>query len=73
MQVQRGTTLGHRPSCCGQSLGGERGLRDGVFDTFEKFLLSYSISPHLGKFQTWVGNLPEHDGIKPNENYAREA
>ena len=47
-------------------------LRDGVFDTFEKFLLSYTISPHLGKFQTWVGNVPEHDGIKPNENYARE-
>ena len=47
-------------------------LRDGVFDTFEKFLLSYTISPHLGKFQTWVDNRPEHDGIKPNENYARE-
>lgn len=47
-------------------------IRDGVFDTFETFLTSYSISPLLGFFQTWVSNLPEHNGIKPNENYARE-
>ena len=47
-------------------------IRDGVFDTFESFLTSYSISPLLGIFQTWVSNRPEHNGIKPNENYARE-
>jgi len=47
-------------------------IRDGVFDTFETFLTSYSISPLLGFFQTWVSNRPEHNGIKPNENYARE-
>ncbi|HQR40230.1 MAG TPA: DUF1800 family protein, partial [Blastocatellia bacterium] len=47
-------------------------IRDGVFDTFETFLTSYSISPLLGAFQTWMYNRPEHNGIKPNENYARE-
>ncbi|MFO1311599.1 MAG: DUF1800 family protein [Burkholderiales bacterium] len=47
-------------------------IRDGVFDTFEGFLTSYSISPLLGFFQSWVYNRPEHNGIKPNENYARE-
>ena len=47
-------------------------LRDGVFGTFESYLTSYTLAPLLGKFQTWVGNRAEHDGIKPNENYARE-
>ncbi len=47
-------------------------LRDGVFGTFEAYLTSYTLSPLLGQFQTWVGNVAEHDGIKPNENYARE-
>ena len=23
-------------------------------------------------FQNWVKNFPEHDGIRPNENFARE-
>ncbi|MFO1316875.1 MAG: DUF1800 family protein [Burkholderiales bacterium] len=50
----------------------EQRIRDGVFDTFEAFLTSYSISPLLGFFQTWVLNRPERNGIKPNENYARE-
>ncbi len=26
----------------------------------------------LGAFQNWVNNVPENDGIKPNENFARE-
>ncbi len=47
-------------------------LRDGVFGTYEALLTMYSLSPLLGKFQSWQGNRPEHDGIKPNENYARE-
>jgi len=47
-------------------------IRDGVFGTFESLLTSYSISPVLGNFQTWAYNRPEHNGIKPNENYARE-
>ena len=26
----------------------------------------------LGYFQNWVKNLPEQNGVKPNENFARE-
>ncbi len=47
-------------------------LRDRVFSTYEDLLFRFTVSPQLGKFQNWVFNLPEHDGIKPNENYARE-
>ncbi|MFO1323030.1 MAG: DUF1800 family protein [Burkholderiales bacterium] len=47
-------------------------LRDRAFGTYEELLLNYTISPQLGHYQNWVCNLPEHDGIRPNENYARE-
>ncbi|MEO8134277.1 MAG: DUF1800 family protein, partial [Betaproteobacteria bacterium] len=47
-------------------------LRDHVFSTYEDLLFRFTVSPQLGSFQNWVFNLPEHDGIKPNENYARE-
>jgi uncharacterized protein (DUF1800 family) len=48
-------------------------LRDGAFGTFENLLASYALSPQLGQFQSWVKNVPEHDGIHPNENFARES
>ena len=47
-------------------------LRDGAFGTFENLLAKYALSPQLGQFQTWVKNIPEHGGIRPNENFARE-
>jgi uncharacterized protein (DUF1800 family) len=47
-------------------------LRDNVFGTFENLLLKYALSPQLGMFQNWVLNVPEYNGIKPNENFARE-
>ncbi len=47
-------------------------IRDFAFGTYEEALYQYSISPQLGLFQGWANNVPEHDGIKPNENYARE-
>ena len=47
-------------------------LRDNAFGTFENLLAKYALSPQLGLFQNWVKNVPEHDGIKPNENFARE-
>ena len=47
-------------------------VRDFAFSTYEEALYQYSISPQLGYFQGWANNVPEHDGIKPNENYARE-
>ncbi|MFO1303700.1 MAG: DUF1800 family protein [Burkholderiales bacterium] len=47
-------------------------LRDGTFETFESLLTRYALSPQLGNFQSWVRNVPEHDGIRPNENFARE-
>jgi uncharacterized protein (DUF1800 family) len=47
-------------------------LRDRAFSTYEDLLYRFSVSPQLGKFQNWIFNFPEHDGIKPNENYARE-
>jgi uncharacterized protein (DUF1800 family) len=47
-------------------------LRDHAFDTYENLLLTYTLAPTLGHFQNWVKNVPEHDGIRPNENYARE-
>ena len=47
-------------------------LRDHAFGTFENLLLKYALSPQLGNYQNWVNNVPEHDGIRPNENFARE-
>jgi uncharacterized protein (DUF1800 family) len=35
-------------------------------------LLKYALSPQLGQFQNWVHNVPEFNGIRPNENFARE-
>ena len=47
-------------------------LRDHAFGSFENLLTKYALSPQLGDFQNWSCNLPEHDGIRPNENFARE-
>ncbi len=47
-------------------------LRDGAFGTFDSLLVKYALAPQLGTFQNWIQNVPEHDGIKPNENFARE-
>ena len=47
-------------------------LRDHAFGTFENLLLKYALSPQLGQFQNWVKNVPERNGIRPNENFARE-
>jgi uncharacterized protein (DUF1800 family) len=47
-------------------------LRDNVFTSFENLLTRYALAPQLGEFQNWVNNVPEHNGIKPNENFARE-
>ena len=50
----------------------EQRYRDNAFGTFENLLLKYALSPQLGEFQNWLDNVPEHDGVKPNENFARE-
>ena len=47
-------------------------VRDHALGTFENLLTRYALSPQLGNYQTWVNNIPEHNGIKPNENFARE-
>jgi uncharacterized protein (DUF1800 family) len=47
-------------------------FRDHAFGTFENLLLKYALSPQLGQFQNWVKNVPEFNGIRPNENFARE-
>jgi len=47
-------------------------LRDHALGTFENLLLKYALSTQLGIFQNWIYNVPEHDGIRPNENFARE-
>ena len=47
-------------------------IRDHALGTFESILARYVLSPQLGFFQNWIFNVPEHDGIKPNENFARE-
>ncbi|MEP6655964.1 MAG: DUF1800 family protein [Betaproteobacteria bacterium] len=47
-------------------------LRDNVFGTFENLLLKFTLSPQLGEYQNWIRNVPAHDGIRPNENFARE-
>src|SRR6185436_9303172 len=47
-------------------------FRDNALGTFESLLLSYALSPTLGAFQNWVFNVPERNGVRPNENFARE-
>lgn len=47
-------------------------IRDHALGTFENLLLRYTLSPQLGKYQNWVNNMYELNGVKPNENYARE-
>ena len=47
-------------------------IRDVAFSTYEDALFKYTVSPQLGLFQGWINNVPEHDGVKPNENFARE-
>ncbi|MCC6196650.1 MAG: DUF1800 family protein, partial [Burkholderiales bacterium] len=47
-------------------------FRDHAFGSFENLLSKYALSPVLGLFQGWVKNVPEKDGVKPNENFARE-
>lgn len=47
-------------------------LRDHTFGTFENLLLRFSLSPQMGHFQNYARNQAERDGIKPNENFARE-
>ncbi|MFO1316869.1 MAG: DUF1800 family protein [Burkholderiales bacterium] len=47
-------------------------MRDGALGTFETLLAKYALSPQLGRYQNWVNNEPEHNGIRPNENFARE-
>jgi len=47
-------------------------LRDNAFGTFESLLTTYTLAPLLGQFQNWLYNVPEQNGIKPNENFARE-
>jgi uncharacterized protein (DUF1800 family) len=47
-------------------------IRDHAFGSFENLLAKYALSPQLGNFQNWVLNEFERNGIKPNENFARE-
>ena len=47
-------------------------IRDGALGMFESLLTRYALSPQLGNYQTWANNIPEQNGIKPNENFARE-
>jgi uncharacterized protein (DUF1800 family) len=47
-------------------------LRDHAFGTYENLLLKYALAPQLGMFQNWVWNVAERNGIRPNENFARE-
>ena len=47
-------------------------LRDHAFGTFENLLQRFALSPQMGHYQNYVRNRPEKDGIKPNENFARE-
>jgi len=50
----------------------EQRMRDHAFGTFENLLTRFALSPQLGVFQNWVKNVPERNGIRPNENFARE-
>ncbi len=47
-------------------------LRDHSLGTFENLLLHFALSPQMGQYQNYVQNRPERDGVKPNENFARE-
>lgn len=47
-------------------------LRDNALGSFETLLTRYSLSPFLGEYQNWLFNEPERDGLRPNENFARE-
>jgi uncharacterized protein (DUF1800 family) len=47
-------------------------LRSTGLTTYEQLLNKYAISPQLGSFQNVIKNIPERDGIKPNENFGRE-
>ncbi len=47
-------------------------LRDNVFGSYENLLATYTLTPLLGQFQNWLYNVPERNGVKPNENFARE-
>ncbi|MEP7330064.1 MAG: DUF1800 family protein, partial [Betaproteobacteria bacterium] len=47
-------------------------MRDHALGTFETLLAKYVLSPDLGAFQNWIANVPEQNGVKPNENFARE-
>jgi len=47
-------------------------LRDNALGTFETLLTRYALSPFLGEYQSWLFNEPERDGLRPNENFARE-
>ncbi len=47
-------------------------LRDHSLGTFENLLQRFTLSPQMGHYQNYVRNVPEKNGIKPNENFARE-
>ncbi|MFO1305588.1 MAG: DUF1800 family protein [Burkholderiales bacterium] len=47
-------------------------LRDNATGSFETLLTRYALSPFLGEYQNWLFNEPERDGLRPNENFARE-
>lgn len=47
-------------------------IRDHAFGTFENLLQRFALAPQMGHYQNYVQNRPEKDGIKPNENFARE-
>lgn len=64
--------LGEQPTMTYAAAEFHQRLRDNVFATYEELLFKFAISPQMGLFQNWVLNLPEHDGIRPNENFARE-
>ena len=47
-------------------------LRDHALGTFEDLVTKYALAPFLGEYQNWLYNEPERDGLRPNENFARE-
>ena len=47
-------------------------LRDHSLGSFETLLQRFAFAPQMGHYQNYVKNRPEKDGIKPNENFARE-
>lgn len=64
--------LGDNPGQTYASADFHQRLRDGALDTLENLLFKFAISPQMGHFQNYARNVPEFDGIKPNENFARE-